>query len=320
MELRRHKGIEDTKIRNGFRFLQIVVIFFALFALFVFFVTLWFQTNRKQTEKVDAIDIFSDPPPPADVRIFYGPDPLQFGDLSLPDGPGPHPVVAVVHGGFWRAQYDLDHIGHACAALTARGVATWSIEYRRLGNAGGGWPGTFLDVAAAIDHLREIGPTYNLDLSRVVTFGHSAGGHLALWLAARRSIPAGDPLYTPSPLPLTAAISLAGVSDLRLGSEMRLSNGVVEELIGGSPREVPARYATTSPSEMLPLGVPQMLIHGTEDGNVPFDISRAYHDAAIARGDDVKLVELPGAGHFEVIDPSSKEWERVVEVVLQAAE
>lgn len=310
IEPQRDKGSKDTKIKNRFPLLPISLIFFVLF---VFFVSFWLRT-----EKVDTIDIFSDPAPPADARIPYGPDPLQFGDLRLPDKPGPHPVVVVVHGGFWRAEYDLEHIGHACAALTARGVATWSIEYRRIGNAGGGWPGTFLDVAAGIDHLREIAPKYNLDLSRVVTIGHSAGGHLALWLAARHRIPEGDPLYTTSPLPLKGAVSLAGVSDLRLGWEMGLSNGVVEEFIGGSPQEVPARYATASPSEMLPLGVPQVLIHGTADGNVPFEISRAYHSAAQASGDEVKLVELSGAGHFEVIDPSSREWGRVAEAVLDA--
>jgi acetyl esterase/lipase len=149
------------------------------------------------------LPIFSTPPPPATERIPYGPDPLQFGDLRLPEGPGPHPVVVVVHGGFWRARWDLEHIGHACAALTREaGVATWCIEYRRIGNEGGGWPGTFLDVGAATDFLREIAKTHSLDLDRVVTIGHSAGGHLAVWLAARQHIPKDDSLHTDLPLPL----------------------------------------------------------------------------------------------------------------------
>ncbi len=267
--------------------------------------------------------ISSNRQPPTATRIPYGPGEFQFGDLRLPDKSKTQnpkskiPVVVVVHGGFWREAYDLEHIGPACAALTAQGVATWSIEYRRIGNEGGGWPGTFLDVAAALDYLRELAPKYNLDLERVVVIGHSAGGHLALWLAGRARIPEGDPLYTPSPLPVKGAVSLAGVADLRRGWELKLSSNVVEEFLGGAPDDVPGRYATGSPRELLPLGVPQVLIHGTDDGNVPYEISSAYHQAAIAAGDNARLVTLEGAGLFEVIDPQSAEWKKVVEAVLQ---
>src|SRR3954469_3797173 len=155
--------------------------------------------------------LLSAPSPPADLRIAYGPDPLHFGDLRVPTGGGPHPVALVVHGGFWRNRYDLEHIGHLCAALTAEGVATWSIEYRRLGDTGGGWPGTFADVAAAAKYLRTLTPLYDLDLGRVVTMGHSAGGHLALWLAGCGKIAEGDPLHVADPLPLSGVVSLAGV-------------------------------------------------------------------------------------------------------------
>ncbi len=269
-------------------------------------------------------NIFSNPKAPTAARIPYGPGEFQFGDLRLPDKSkiqnpkSKIPVVVVVHGGFWREAYDLEHIGPACAALTAQGVATWSIEYRRIGNEGGGWPGTFLDVAAALDYLRELAPKYNLDLERVVVIGHSAGGHLALWLAGRARIPEGDPLYTPSPLPVKGVVSLAGVADLRHGWELKLSSNVVEEFLGGAPDDVPGRYATGSPRELLPLGVPQVLIHGTNDGNVPYEISRRYYLAAIAAGDNVELITLEGAGHFEVIDPQSAEWKKVVEAVLRA--
>ena len=265
--------------------------------------------------------IFSTPAPPADVRIPYGDGPFHFGDLRLPrdNSPGPHPVVAVIHGGFWRAKYDLEHIGHACAALTSQGVATWSIEYRRIGNEGGAWPGTFHDVGAAIDHLRVIAPEYNLDLKRVVAIGHSAGGHLALWAAARHRIPEGDTLYSPTPLPIKAVVSLAGVADLELSWEMNLSNGVTEEFIGGSPDEVPERYAAASPHALLPSGVPQALVHGTDDENVPYEISVKYHAAAQSAGDKVTLVTLKRAGHFEVIDPKMPEWRKVVETVMEQA-
>jgi acetyl esterase/lipase len=260
-------------------------------------------------------DILELPAPKADARISYGQDPNQVGDLRLPAGAGPHLTVLVIHGGYWRARYDLEHIGHLCAALTREGLATWSLEYRRLGQPGGGWPGTFQDVAAGADHLRTLAAAHQLDLGRVVAVGHSAGGHLALWLAARGKIPSGDPLASPDPLRLRGAVSLAGVLDLRRAWELRLSGGVVGELLGGPPERFPERYATASPYELLPLGVPQVLLHGTEDHAVPYEISRRYHERAAELGDPASLVTLPGARHFEVIDPRSPEWPRVVQAV-----
>lgn len=259
------------------------------------------------------------PPPPADARIAYGPDPLQFGDLRLLTGPGPHPVVIVIHGGFWRAAYTLDYMGTLCAALTRAGVATWSLEYRRIGDPGGAWPGTFLDVAAGADYLRTLAPKYHLDLGRVTAIGHSAGGHLALWLAARPHIPAGDPLYRPDPLPLHGVVSLAGVADLRRAWDLQLSSGVVGDLMGGAPTALAARYRTADPRELLPLAVPQRLVHGTADSIVPFEISQTYQAAATAAGDDAQLVTLPGADHFEPVDPRTPEWPTVLATVLALA-
>ncbi|MFL5734797.1 MAG: alpha/beta hydrolase family protein [Chloroflexia bacterium] len=261
------------------------------------------------------MDILSLPPPPSGARLSYGPDEHHFGELRLPPGDGPHPTLIVIHGGFWRARYDLLHIGHLSAALTAAGFATWTIEYRRLGNPGGGYPGTFHDVAQATRHLTDLAPHHNLDLSRVATIGHSAGGHLAFWLAACHNIPPGDPLHVDNPLPLAGAISLAGVSDLRRAWELGLSDTVVEQLLGGTPFQVPARYAAASPIELRPLGVPQTLIHGTEDDIVPYEISVRYHAAAQSTSDAVHLIPLPGAGHFEPIDPRSKEWPTVESAV-----
>jgi len=240
---------------------------------------------------------------------------LQFGDLRVPGGAGPHPALVVIHGGFWRARYDLLHIGHLCAALTTGGVATWSVEYRRLGNPGGGWPGTFQDVAMGAGHLRAIARQYDLDLARVAAIGHSAGGHLALWLAGCHRLKPRDPLFVADPLPLVGAISLAGVADLRRTWELGLSSNVVEEFLGGTPRQVPERYGSASPIELVPLGVPQALVHGTKDDTVPFEISTRYQAAALAAGDRVELVALPGTGHFEVIDPRSEEWPAVVAAV-----
>ncbi|MDQ6739312.1 MAG: alpha/beta hydrolase [Actinomycetota bacterium] len=261
-----------------------------------------------------ARDILSIPPPPAGVRLRYGAGQFQFGDLRLPSSSGPYPVVVSVHGGFWRERFDLEYMGHACAALTDLGVATWNIEYRRIGNPGGGWPGTFHDVAAAADYLRDIAPKYNLDLRRLAAIGHSAGGHLAMWLAARSRLSPDSPLYSPAPI-AAAAISLAGVVDLRAAWEMALSGGVVREFMGGTPDEVPDRYSAASPIELLPLDVRQVLVHGTRDESVPYEISKRYYDAAIAKGDDATLVTLPGAEHFAPVNPDSPEWQVVADAV-----
>jgi acetyl esterase/lipase len=256
--------------------------------------------------------VLETPSPQADYRIAYGANPLQFGDLRLPPNvEGKIPVVVNIHGGFWRNRYNLEHAGHLCAALTAMGMATWNIEYRRIGDEGGAYPGTFLDVATAIDFLPQIAAQYKLDLARVVVMGHSAGGHLAAWVAGRKRIPQTSPLFDPNPLPIKAAISLAGVVDLHQCWEMKLSNNVVEDLLGGSPETVPERYNEASPMALLPVATPLVLIHGTADENVPYSLSEDYFQKAKELGDPVGLVTLPDAAHFEVIDPKSAEWEAV---------
>jgi len=254
-------------------------------------------------------------------RLAYGPEPLQFGDLYIPNEPGPHPIVILIHGGYWRARYGLDLMNSLAEDLAKRGFAAWNIEYRRVGNPGGGWPGTFLDVALATDYLRKLAPSYTLNLQRVVPIGHSAGGHLALWLAARPRIPffaqhsplAGSQLpddneETASPLVLAGVISLAGVVDLEMAWQLHLSNDAVVELLGGNISDVPERYTVASPAAMLPLGVPQVLIHGTNDDSVPLQLSQAYANAARALNHPVTYIELEGVDHFDVIDLHSHAW------------
>jgi acetyl esterase/lipase len=250
-------------------------------------------------------DILSLVPPPADERVPYGSGAHQFGDLRLPKGNGPHPVVMNIHGGFWRNEYDLTHAGHLCAALTAEGVATWNLEYRRIGNPGGGWPGTLDDVRTGAAHLEKIAAERSLDLKRVVAMGHSAGGHLVLWLAK------------PTAIALRGVVALAPVADLRRAWELKLSNTVVADLLGGSPQDLPDRYRSASPIELVPLGVAQRLLHGTNDDIVPLEISRRYVAAAKKSGDDSTLIEVAGAGHFELIDPRSSAWPVVKEAVLE---
>ena len=253
------------------------------------------------------------PASPADQRIPYGDGPLQFGDLRLPQGGGPHPVVIVIHGGCWYSEYDLRHVAAFSSALTRAGVATWSLEYRRVGDAGGGWPGTFEDVARGADYLRVLARTYPLDLRHVVVVGHSAGGQLALWLAARKRLPKDGPLYSPDPLPLRGVVSLAGINDLR-GYGSGCGNAVTK-LLGGSPAEMPLRYRQTSPIELLPLGVKQRLVHGRLDKIVPLKQSQEYEAAARRGGDDVKLVVADEAGHFDLIAPQSSAWPAVQEAL-----
>jgi acetyl esterase/lipase len=241
------------------------------------------------------------------VLSHYGDDPSQLGELFLPDGDGasPVPVVVVLHGGFWRDRYDRHLMDELCADLTRRGLAAWNLEYRRLGS-GGGWPATFEDVAAGIDHLAELDAP--LALGCVSAVGHSAGGHLALWAAGRHRLPPGEPGAEPR-VPVRRAVSQAGVSDVAEASRLALSNGVADELLGARPDEVPERVALASPRALLPLGVPQLLIHGGEDDTVPATMSRDYASAAWAAGDDrVALLVLPEQGHFEHIDPAEQAW------------
>ena len=263
----------------------------------------------------DTARILTLAPPPADTTIAYAPDPLQFGDLRLPAGHGPWPVVVVIHGGFWKAAYSLDHIGWLCQALTRLGYATWNLEYRRVGQPGGGWPGTFLDVAQGVKYVRALARRFPLDLDRVGVVGHSAGGHLALWVAGAQRVPADSPLHVDDPLPVRGAVSLAGVSDLRRAWELRLGSDAVAALMSGGPDDHPDRYAAASPQALLPLGVRQVVVHGTADPNVPYELGQRYYEAARALGDDVELWTLPDIGHFEVIDPYSDAWPTVLQAV-----
>ncbi len=216
----------------------------------------------------------------------YGDHPAQVAELFAPEGE-PRGVAVVIHGGFWRAQYDRHLMDGLCRDLAAAGWAAWNIEYRRLGE-GGGWPATFDDVAAAIAALGRRS-------ERLVTIGHSAGGHLALWAAAQQ-------------LGVTHAVSQAGVVDLAEAIRLKLSRGVARELLGDDPDGERLRRA--SPAELLPLGVPQLLVHGARDDIVPSAMSEAYAARARELGDDVETAILP-CGHFEHIDPRSQAWRTV---------
>ena len=256
-------------------------------------------------------------PPPFDERTRYGSDPNQFADLRIPNARGPFPLLFVVHGGFWQSRYDLTHIGHLCAALTSKGIVTCNIEYRRIGNLGGGWPGTFQDISLATRSITETTSSDpRFDHARTAILGHSAGGHLALWLAGSHRITKGSALHVDQRQAVTKAISLAGVSDLRLAWKQKLGHGVVPRLMGGTPSEYPEKYDAGSPIELLPTGASQTLIHGTNDDIVPVSQTEAYIEKAERLGDWPTLVKLNGVGHFELIDPESDAWPEVARAVL----
>lgn len=260
-----------------------------------------------------ATDLSSLSAPPPDHQIAYGPGPLQFGNLRLPRGQGPHPVVVFIHGGCWLSQFTIDHAAALEQAIADAGFAVWSLEYRRVGDEGGGWPGTFLDIGRGADHLRALAPQYPLDLTRVVTSGHSAGGQFALWLAGRSKIAATSPLFVEQPLVVGGVLALTPAPDLETLQAAGVCGKVVDRLMGGSPGEHPDRYQAASPMRLAPIPAPQVLIVGAHDSAWGPN-GRAYYDRALSVGDtQVRLIEAKESGHFEVIAPTTTTWPLVID-------
>jgi acetyl esterase/lipase len=250
-------------------------------------------------------DVLALPAASKGERIAYGPAAKQFGDLRVPAGPGPHPVVVLLHGGCWQAEYDLEYFAHLADVLARHGIASWSLEYRGLGDDGGGWPGTFDDVAAGVAHLRVLAKSHPLDLDRVVLAGHSAGGQLALYLAAK------------PPVKVRGVVGLAAIVDLReYAAGAGSCNQSVVPLLGGAPDAVPDRYAATSPIEMAPIGVPVRLVIGAVDAIVPPASNERFAAQARAQGDDVELAVVEGAGHFDVVLPDGAAADAVRRAIL----
>jgi acetyl esterase/lipase len=235
--------------------------------------------------------------PPETVR--YGDRADQELDLRLP-GAGPHPLAIVLHGGFWRAGYTRRTMNAVAVALAGAGWATANVEYRRLGP--GEYRATLDDVAAACERLSEL---ETIDLDASLAIGHSAGGHLALWLAARGGA--------------RGAVALGGVCDLEAAARARIGADAVVEFLGGEPGSATAAYDAADPGRLLPLGVPQLLVHGTDDDRVPTGLARAYADRARAAGDDCRLLELEGVDHFDVIDPRHAAWAGIVRAIGEVA-
>jgi len=251
-------------------------------------------------------------------QIPYGPDPMQVGELSRPLLEGRRPVVVLVHGGYWRVGFTRSAMDELASDLVRIGYATWNLDYRRFGEVGGGWPGTVEDVGTGIDHLAELAATKNLDLGRVAIIGHSAGGQLAIWSGARASSSPDAPGAAPVVVP-KGIVSLAGVVDLVTSARSTTPGGgvelrrAIEDFLAATPDQSPSRYALASPMALLPIGVPQLILHGSLDDRVPVEQSRAYAAASVAAGDATELLELDGVDHFQVIEATKAWWDRVVE-------
>lgn len=251
-------------------------------------------------------NILSAPPVAADRRLRYGPEPEQFADLYFARDKSQASLAINIHGGYWRARYDLTHASPFCAALAARGINTANLEYRRVGSPGGGWPRTFEDVRSAYRYLLQNAAGLEIRSAPAVILGHSAGGQLALCLAAHEKS-------------VQSCVSLAGVLDLRRAFELHLSNDAVVEYLGGTPEQVPEHYREASPMELTIATARQVIVHGLADEIVPVAISRDYSAAKKKRAEAVEFVPIPQAGHFDVIDPRSKAFAVVASAVLRLA-
>ena len=256
-----------------------------------------------------------------DLSLSYGPLPEHLVDVRLPAATGqPAPLVVVVHGGFWKAEWDREHAAPQSSGLAAAGYVVATVEYRRVGIRGGGWPGTLDDVALlgdAVPALVAGAVGERVDARRTVLVGHSAGGHLVTWSAGRHRLPADSPWHRPTALPV-GVVALAGVLDLGLAQSLGLGGRATDALLGGAPHEQPERYAVADPARLLPTGVPTVLVHGTRDEAVPVEVSRAFRDAAVAAGDEVTLHELSGVDHMSLVDPGSTAWPAVLAAVEEA--
>lgn len=238
----------------------------------------------------------------------YGPTPWQFGELRLPEGAGPHPAAIIIHGGGWQDSTDLSYMRPIAADLTRRGFATWLVEYRRMGNPGGGYPATLEDLRQAADFLMKRAEGWGIDRRRVVALGHSSGGQMALWLAIQRQ------------RELAGVVSLAGVLDM--AAQWHLRNRIegsnyVDRFLGGSPSAVPERYAAASPIELPAPQLPAILVHGEADWRVLPEQSQSYLHHMRAQGREAELILLPDVDHLQIYDPAQPGWERVVEAIWQ---
>jgi acetyl esterase/lipase len=263
------------------------------------------------TKPMDLQDYLALKGPAPDKRIAYGPAPSQFVELFKPAGPGPHPVVVLIHGGCWTVQFGgIEQMRNMAGALAKQGIAVWNVEYRRYDEEGGGYPGMYQDVATAVDLLKHEAKASALDLARIVAVGHSAGGHLAQWAVSRHKLPEWSPSWSPQPLPIKTVISLGGLADLRNEAALirRTCDRETAQIAGVPSVARPDVFLDTSPAEMLPAGVRTILIHGEHDDISPTVTGENYARRARAAGDAAEVMVLPGGSHYDEVSADSKAW------------
>jgi acetyl esterase/lipase len=270
-------------------------------------------------------DLLGRPRPAPDTTIAYGSDRFQKVDVWLPAGKGPFPIVLMVHGGCWTTSIaDRRLMNWIADDLRDEGVAVWSIDYRGVDRPGGGYPGTFADAAMASDALLANAAHFDLDAGHIVAVGHSAGGHLALWLAARSKLPISSPLHNAQPLPIAHVISLGGLPDLEAvaaSPDNGCGTDVIAQLVGAPSAAHPDIYADTSVPRLLPIGVPQDLVNGHEDAIVPMRLATSYVAQAKKAGDAANLHIVPATGHVELVAPETAAWaeaKRLIHAALKA--
>jgi len=283
---------------------------------------LFLQSAVLHAQTTSPLDLLKEAAAPGE-RISYGSGALQFGELRVPDGQGSHPVAILVHGGCWQAKIgqlpeaatSLDLLRPLAVALAREGIASWNVEYRRLGHEGGGWPGTFEDVANATDFIRTLAPKYALDLQRVVLVGHSSGGHLATWAAGRHKLPADSSLHTASPLRVAGVVDIDGPVDLEpfIGIARQVCGvPVIEQLLGGGPADLPGRYRETSAAGLLPIATRQELLIADKANAQWIGFIKAYAATATKSGDSVNVTMMQDSGHFDGLNPKAPAWKTVL--------
>jgi acetyl esterase/lipase len=278
-----------------------------LFALFCWQIVL---TSSVKAQPMQASELMELPQPAPDERVAYGDDPQQFGELYLPtrtrSADTKHPVIVLIHGGCWQAKWGLEHLRHLADALRGEGYAVWSLEYRRLGHPGGGWPGSCDDVHRGVEQLATMAERLPLDVQRVVVVGHSAGGQLSLWVAGHRAkLPDGEPT---SAVILRGAIGLAPITDLARAAREQVCDEGAADFLGEDPERRSAADRNASPIYRLPAGIPLRLLCGQHDDVVPLDQATDYVARAIELGDDARLEVVPGIGHYELVAARGPAW------------
>ena len=259
--------------------------------------------------------------PAPTAHIAYGPAPSQFAELFQPMGKGPFPVVVLIHGGCWSKDLaGISQMHDMAGALQAKGIAVWNVEYRRVDEPGGGYPGTYQDVNAALAALQANASAHHLDTKRIVAMGHSAGGHLVQWIGGRGRLPADSPLRVANPLPIKQIISLGGLADLR-GQARQIKSSCdvdVAQLTGSASAQRPDPFADTSPAELIPNGSHTVLINGALDTISSPSVAADYARLAQKAGDSAVVIVLPGASHFDEVATRSPAWKITLPVILKA--